>query len=71
MAAPPDLERGVAPLGPPAPAHTAPRTWGSSSPPVPGLGRGVAPPSCTPVPSVTAALLETRTLIMVRSTNQS
>ena len=31
MATPPDLERGVAPLGPPAPAH----------PPL--LGRGVAP----------------------------
>ena len=55
--APPDLERGVAPLGPPAPAQplTAPWTWDSSSPPflrcrslalsaaAPDLGRGVAP----------------------------
>ena len=54
---PPDLERGVAPLGPPAPAQplTAPWTWDSSSPPflrcrslalsaaAPDLGRGVAP----------------------------
>ena len=35
-AAPPDLERGLAPLGPPAPMQ----------PPL--LGRGVAPPSCRP-----------------------
>ena len=35
-AAPPDLERGVAPLGPPAPAQ----------PPL--LGRGVAPPGRRP-----------------------
>ena len=35
-AAPPDLERGVAPLGPPAPAQ----------PPL--LGRGVAPLGCHP-----------------------
>ena len=56
-ATPPDLERGVAPLGPPAPAQplTAPWTWDSSSPPflrcrslalsaaAPDLGRGVAP----------------------------
>ena len=37
-AAPPDLERGVAPLGPPAPAQ----------PPL--LGRGVAPPGRRPWP---------------------
>ena len=36
MAAPPDLERGIAPLGPPAPAQ----------PPL--LGRGVTPPSGCP-----------------------
>ena len=35
-AAPPDLERGVAPLGPPAPVQ----------PPL--LGRGVAPLGCRP-----------------------
>ena len=35
-AAPPDLERGVAPLGPPAPAQPL------------LLGRGVAPPSRRP-----------------------
>ena len=35
-AAPPDLERGIAPLGPPAPAQ----------PPL--LGRGVAPPGRRP-----------------------
>ena len=37
-AAPPDLERGIAPLGPPAPAQ----------PPL--LGHGVAPPDCCPWP---------------------
>ena len=35
-AALPDLEHGIAPLGPPAPAQP------------PFLGRGVAPPSCCP-----------------------
>ena len=35
---PPDLERGIAPLGPPVPAQ----------PPL--LGRGVAPPNCSPWP---------------------
>ena len=52
---PPDLERGVAPLGPPVPAQPPPRTWGSSSSPflprkslallaaAPDLGRGVTP----------------------------
>ena len=35
-AAPPDLECGVAPLGPPAPAQ------------LPLLGCGVAPPGCRP-----------------------
>ena len=39
-AAPPDLEHGVAPLGPPVPAQ----------PPL--LGRGVAPPSRCPLPRV-------------------
>ena len=39
-AAPPDLERGIAPLGPPAPLQ----------PPL--LGRGVAPPGCRPWPRV-------------------
>ena len=37
-AAPPDLERGIAPLGPPAPTQ----------PPL--LRRGVAPPGCRPWP---------------------
>ena len=57
-AIPPDIERGVAPLGPPAPAQPPllgcgvaplgccpwPRTWGSSSWPPP-LGHGVLPVS--------------------------
>ena len=54
MAAPPDLERGVAPLGPLC-AAAAPWTWGSSSQPLlnrrslalsatgPYLGCGIAP----------------------------
>ena len=37
-ATPPDLECGVAPLGPPAPAQPL------------LLGRGVAPPGCCPLP---------------------
>ena len=57
-AVPPDIERGVAPLSPPAPAQPLllgrwvaplgcrpwPRTWGSSSWPLP-LGHGVLPAS--------------------------
>ena len=35
-AVPPDLERGIAPLGPPAPGQPL------------LLGRGVAPPGCLP-----------------------
>ena len=65
-AALPDLQRGIAPLGPPAQARTAtaPWRWGCSSwPPLlasgagwllratdPGLGQGVAPPNCCPWP---------------------
>ena len=59
---PPDLERGVAPLGSPAAAAATPWTWGCSSwpPPLtsgmgqlilvaaPDLGHGVAPLGCVP-----------------------
>src|SRR5574337_636090 len=48
-AALPDLERGIAPLGPPAPAQ--PRLLGRGVGPPgrrPGLRRGVGPPSCGP-----------------------
>ena len=57
----PDLQRGMAPLGPPA-ALTATTPWAwacSSSPPplasgapVPGLGCEVAPPGCCPWPGI-------------------
>ena len=48
-AAPPDLERGVAPLGPPAPGHP-PLLGRWVAPPGhrPGLGWGLAPPGCHP-----------------------
>ena len=45
---PPDLERGVAPLGPPAP--TQPWLLGGGVAPLgrrPDLGRGEAPPRCS------------------------
>ena len=45
MVAPPDLEHGVAPLGPPAPVQQL------------LLGRGVAPVCHASAPSVTATLL--------------
>ena len=48
-AALPDLQRGIAPLGPPAPAQ--PRLLGRGVGPPgrrPGLRRGVGPPSCGP-----------------------
>ena len=62
-AALPDLQRGIAPLGPPVPAqppllgrgvappghHPWTWVWGNSSPPPPlDLGRGVAPPGRRP-----------------------
>ena len=46
--APPDLERGVAPLGPPAPAQ----------PPL--LGRGVAPPGRRPWPQAWGSFMANR-----------
>ena len=43
----PDLERGIAPLGPPAPAQ--PPLLGLLLPDgAPGLGRGVGPSGCCP-----------------------
>ena len=45
-AALPDLQCGIAPLGPPAP--TQPRLWVTPLVAAPGLGRGVAPPGCRP-----------------------
>ena len=48
-AAPPDLERGIAPLGPPAPAQPPLLDLGLVLPAAaPGLGREIAPPSCLP-----------------------
>ena len=45
----PDLQRGIAPLGPPAPAQLGSLDVGLVLPAVaPGLGRGVAPPGCCP-----------------------
>ena len=45
----PDLQRGIAPLGPPAPAQLGSLDEGLVLPAVaPGLGRGVAPPGCCP-----------------------
>ena len=52
--APPDLERGVAPLGPPAPAQRQ------------LLGGGVAPLSCTSALSVAAAALLNISLYTVK-----
>ena len=48
-AALPDLQCGIAPLGPPAPAQLGSLDVGLVLPAVsPGLGRGVAPPGCCP-----------------------
>ena len=50
-AAPPDLERGIAPLGPPAPMQ--PPLLGHGAAPFscrPDIGHGVAPPGCLPWP---------------------
>ena len=50
-AAVPDLQRGIAPLGPPAPSQ--PRLLGRGVGPLghpSGLGCGVAPPRCRPWP---------------------
>ena len=45
----PDLQRGIAPLGPPAPTQLGSLDVGLVLPAVsPGLGRGVAPPGCPP-----------------------
>ena len=67
--APSDLERGIAPLGPPVPTQPLllgggvappglgpwPRVWGTSLAAAPGLGRGAALPSCRPWPQTGAA----------------
>ena len=50
-AAPPDLERGVAPLGPPAPlSHCSLDIGLLLSATAPGLGHGMAPPGSACVP---------------------
>ena len=44
----PDLQCGIAPLGPPAPVQ--PRLWVTPLVATPGLGHGVVPPGCHPWP---------------------
>ena len=52
-AAPPDLERGIAPLGPPVPSQPSLLGLGFLlSAAAPGLGRGVAPPGRYPWPQM-------------------
>ena len=52
-AAPPDLERGIAPLGPPVPSQPSLLGLGFLlSAADPGLGRGVAPPGHYPWPQM-------------------
>ena len=52
-AALPDLQLGIAPLGPPAPAQTQLLGRGAGPPATaPGLGHGVAPPGRRPWPLV-------------------
>ena len=53
--APPDLERGIAPLGPPAPTQPALLDVGLLlSAPAPDLQCGLVPPGRRPVPSLHA-----------------